>query len=529
MRYYKSLFFIILFLFIIQPVRTKKSPPILSWDDPRLGREGALPKPTEEEVYSAYVKSEFGLTSTEAGALGIQMSEEVDMETSQYLIGDVAVGLIFVQCTHELNPSCNEEWTTPMIDEVVNGIGGIEGIEDGLEWLKDEEPRAGATFYHFIEEVSIPVKPTDYIRDYDRDWIFPTMEAMGYDGSLIGMYDYLDYLRTRYGTDWAFMIFIVLGDHFPPNDIAWARIHGPYAVMTYELNGFKYLRSHITAHETAHIFGAQDEYYSPSSGGCFCSVSGNLMVPNLMCERGCFQGFESNCVECVWGGVCSNDVDCPEGEVCDVDNRCTCTDDSDCGGDEFCGGGKCKHRDLMKGPNHWNICPFIRAQIGWRDCDGDNVLDPIDTDGICGDPVDSDGTGPGSKNYIDQGTCSGGCDYTTWSCDGGKTDYCIDDYNDYALAEYYVSDNSDFCIPKRKDCTDIDPGYSCLNGRCTSCIGDLNDDGEINLPDLIIVANAYGSYPGHPDWDSDADLNDDGEVGLLDLAIVATHYGEFCT
>ena len=44
---------------------------------------------------------------------------------------------------------------------------------------------------------------------------------------------------------------------------------------------------------------------------------------------------------------------------------------------------------------------------------------------------------------------------------------------------------------------------------------DLNADGEINILDLVIVANALGES------NSEADLNSDGIVNILDLVLVA--------
>jgi parallel beta-helix repeat protein len=50
---------------------------------------------------------------------------------------------------------------------------------------------------------------------------------------------------------------------------------------------------------------------------------------------------------------------------------------------------------------------------------------------------------------------------------------------------------------------------------------DLNGDGEVNLLDLIIVANALGSTPGQPTWNTDADVKHDGRINVLDLITVA--------
>lgn len=57
-------------------------------------------------------------------------------------------------------------------------------------------------------------------------------------------------------------------------------------------------------------------------------------------------------------------------------------------------------------------------------------------------------------------------------------------------------------------------------------LGDVNEDGVVDLHDLAIVAAAYGSTPGDPNWNPDADVNKDGVVGLLDFQIVASEYGQ---
>lgn len=46
---------------------------------------------------------------------------------------------------------------------------------------------------------------------------------------------------------------------------------------------------------------------------------------------------------------------------------------------------------------------------------------------------------------------------------------------------------------------------------------DLNADGEINILDLVLVAQAIGEA------DSSADVNGDGVVNILDLVQIANH------
>ena len=54
---------------------------------------------------------------------------------------------------------------------------------------------------------------------------------------------------------------------------------------------------------------------------------------------------------------------------------------------------------------------------------------------------------------------------------------------------------------------------------------DVNEDGETNILDLILVARHFGekiavsSYPN-------PDVNGDGEIDILDLALIAKHFGE---
>lgn len=70
------------------------------------------------------------------------------------------------------------------------------------------------------------------------------------------------------------------------------------------------------------------------------------------------------------------------------------------------------------------------------------------------------------------------------------------------------------------------------NNNCTgglvavSIPGDLNGDFKINLSDLAIFVQAYGSKPDSSNWNPNVDINDEGIVGLTDLVILAQHYGQ---
>lgn len=56
--------------------------------------------------------------------------------------------------------------------------------------------------------------------------------------------------------------------------------------------------------------------------------------------------------------------------------------------------------------------------------------------------------------------------------------------------------------------------------------GDVNEDGKVDIEDLVIVGLAWATYPGHPKWNAIADLNDDGFIDIEDLATVGRNYGK---
>jgi hypothetical protein len=56
--------------------------------------------------------------------------------------------------------------------------------------------------------------------------------------------------------------------------------------------------------------------------------------------------------------------------------------------------------------------------------------------------------------------------------------------------------------------------------------GDIDGDGKCDIKDIAIVSLAYGSFPGHPNWNPIADLYPDLKIDILDIAIVAKDYGK---
>jgi hypothetical protein len=56
--------------------------------------------------------------------------------------------------------------------------------------------------------------------------------------------------------------------------------------------------------------------------------------------------------------------------------------------------------------------------------------------------------------------------------------------------------------------------------------GDVNGDFKVGLPDLVLLAQAYGSKPSNNNWNSNADIDGNNVAGLSDLVTLAQHYGQ---
>lgn len=55
--------------------------------------------------------------------------------------------------------------------------------------------------------------------------------------------------------------------------------------------------------------------------------------------------------------------------------------------------------------------------------------------------------------------------------------------------------------------------------------GDINLDGIVNVSDAILVEASFGSYAGHPNWNSLADLRSDNTINIFDAIILSSNFG----
>jgi len=249
-------------------------------------------------------------------AMSEQTAKAAPVNTSRYMIGAVAVGVIIVDGPAGSTAAFTAAERTTVVAEV----------QEGTTHLIDLSPAgANLNFVFDVHTVTLALAPAAVANE--AQWRDPAMATLGYAAGSAGMYDYLHDLRTHTwpamcpGPDWAYVAFFT---KYAAPWFAYAALGGPRVVMQYSNDGWGPNQiDRVFAHETGHIFGAADEY--ASSG---CTLGG------------------------AWGylGVANNN--CANGNPASID---------------------C----LMKA-NTYNMCQWSAGQLGWRDSDADGVPDPID-------------------------------------------------------------------------------------------------------------------------------------------------------
>ncbi len=192
-------------------------------------------------------------------------------ETSTYLIGSVAVGIVIVE-----GPSPDLQFSDEERTKVV------AEVQEGLTWLGRQEPKAGVTFSYDIHTVRIDVAPNPALTGYEpleSLWRDPGMAKLGFAPNMGGVEDYVRSIRHTLGTRWGY---VGLFTKFPTEHFAYAS--RPRLVMQYSNDGWGPDNiDRVFTHETGHIFGCPDEY---AASGCTCDATfGYLRERNGNCER----------------------------------------------------------------------------------------------------------------------------------------------------------------------------------------------------------------------------------------------------
>jgi hypothetical protein len=258
-------------------------------------------------------------------------------ETSEFMAGDVAVGIILPESDGTIDTQ-TENWAAGRMTSVVTEI------QTGLNWwATSANPNGHLTFYYDTHlQVPTGYEPITRSSNDDTLWINGTLATLGASGSdwYSRTFGYLNSIRTAYATDWALVIFVVdsaVDADGKFTDGYFGYTYGFLVVMTYDNDGWGITRMDaVTAHEIGHDFGAGDEYCQPGYYCCSCGGSyGYLGIANSNCEARCVTT-STNCPTCV-------SINC-----------------------------------IMRN-NYWGIDTPSGQQVGIRDLDGDTILDPVDT------------------------------------------------------------------------------------------------------------------------------------------------------
>jgi hypothetical protein len=215
-------------------------------------------------------------------------------DTSEYLIGSVGVGLIFLESNGAIDPS-TENWNTTETNNVQSQI------TQAISWWINQNQWASLryvldvhtavpTSYEPIIHPSAMTDPT-----YEKLWVSEAMASLGYSSGdwMKRTRDYVNAMRNAKGTDWALTVFLIdsstdIGGDFSDGYFAYAFLGGPYIVMTYDNDGWGIsAMNQVMAHELGHIFWATDEYdgtteYSGYLNAADVEGSGFLMDTNFL-------------------------------------------------------------------------------------------------------------------------------------------------------------------------------------------------------------------------------------------------------
>ena len=65
-----------------------------------------------------------------------------------------------------------------------------------------------------------------------------------------------------------------------------------------------------------------------------------------------------------------------------------------------------------------------------------------------------------------------------------------------------------------------------IGEKAETIAGDTNNDGVVDIFDIVTAALAFGTKPEDPHWNPAADINDDGTVDIYDLVSIVNNFGE---
>lgn len=205
-------------------------------------------------------------------------------ETSEYMMGSVAVAVIMMESNGETDPNL-EDWTEKEEEVALAAVNSA--LKKWESWYPYKVAPLSFTtqIYRKVPTRFEPMSSEETI--VAGRWVDDAMVALGYKPR--GQLDFLNDLRKQKMTDWAFMIFMLdccerTGSDFKSSApgkraLGYASLGGPLLVVP---NKSIYSLEDLIAHEVGHIFYATDEYDGKSQtsgylGATETEHSGGLM------------------------------------------------------------------------------------------------------------------------------------------------------------------------------------------------------------------------------------------------------------
>ncbi|TWU15698.1 Dockerin type I repeat protein [Allorhodopirellula heiligendammensis] len=227
-------------------------------------------------------------------AVGVPLGA-TPQDTAEFMLGTVTVTPIFLESDGSIDPQ-SQNWTPAEIDSVLANItAGAEWWSDLLDTFDSVHSLSFTIDDTFARNpVETGYEPIDRPSNYYNRYVGQFLDAAGVDPSLQlddGMLAFNDSQREKFGTDWAFSLFITDSSDDPDGYFGeGGSFRGAFAFP-----GGRYIVSPSTrpvstfAHEMGHIFWAFDEY---SGGGSYDETRGYYNSPNTNARNNPTPGFQ---------------------------------------------------------------------------------------------------------------------------------------------------------------------------------------------------------------------------------------------
>ena len=267
-------------------------------------------------------------------------------DIAEFMVGKVSIAIILPESKGGYDAS-TEDWDVARETQVVSEI------QSGMNWWYEQAKSRGIdlTFsyntYFGRQDIKArttyePINRTSFTGTADQGlWINQIMNNYGYnsDDYFYNTLSFVNNMIAEDKSDWGFIIFVADSKNdadgkFLDGKFAYSYYGGPFMMTTYDndVYGINNMES-IVAHEMGHIFYALDQYYSARQD---CSKSaGYLGITNQNSEYS------------LEGGNCAiNEPSIMRGGVYPYQQN--------------------------------RLDKYAAEQIGWKDSDGDNVIDILD-------------------------------------------------------------------------------------------------------------------------------------------------------